>query len=302
MVSRTAAVPTTTTGTTTGAQNNSALTSTTGSSSTNTNSSGSQSTQQTNMTSTGISALDQLIQGLSGTKSDPFALVGGGKQKNSSAAANGKAETAAWKGQIDKLNQLAGDYSKSAAFKDSDTAVQGALSQALEKAMPTITAGIQAAGTSGSSMSALLTQKAAEDAAYNAAQLGVSAAISYGQIQGNALSAAGSLISGGDPAMNALISALGINKGSVSNTNSSTSSNSNSSTQSSQQTATSGSTNTAQNATQTSGLQGGTTTKDTTATASKPVGLSSSGQNYYTPSSYQSSGASAANNSYSQFQ
>jgi len=167
--------------------------------------------------------------------------------------------------------------------------------------MPTITAGIQAAGTSGSSMSALLTQKAAEDAAYNAAQLGLSAAISYGQIQANALSSAGSLITSGDPATNQLLAALGINKGSVSNTQTNSSSSSNSNTNSATNSVSTTDQNQSQNSTQTSGPSPSKNAITDTTPSTTTNNLSSTGQNWYTPSSYQSSGYQAGQTSYSQF-
>lgn len=112
------------------------------------------------------------------------------------------------------INQsLRGDYTKSKAFADAIGAMNSQLAKGIESQMPTITAGIDAAGTSGSAMSALLTQTAAENAARNAAELGLNAAISYGQIQtgfGNILE---QLTANGDPVTNQLLSALEIAKG-----------------------------------------------------------------------------------------
>lgn len=115
--------------------------------------------------------------------------------------------------EISKNQQLRGDYTKSAAFADALGAMQSQLAKGIESQMPTITAGIDAAGTSGSAMSALLTQTAAENAARNAAELGLSAAISYGNIQtgfGNILE---QLTAQGDPVTNQLLGALEIAKG-----------------------------------------------------------------------------------------
>lgn len=119
----------------------------------------------------------------------------------------------------ERLNEIAtnqslrGDYTKSKAFADAIGAMNSQLAKGIESQMPTITAGIDAAGTSGSAMSALLTQTAAENAARNAAELGLNAAISYGQIQtgfGNILE---QLTAEGDPVTNQLLSALNIAKG-----------------------------------------------------------------------------------------
>ena len=122
-----------------------------------------------------------------------------------------------------RLNEIATNqslrsgYTKSAAFADAIGAMNSQLAKGIESQMPTITAGIDAAGTSGSAMSALLTQTAAENAARNAAELGLNAAISYGQIQtgfGNILE---QLTAEGDPVTNQLLSALNIAKGASEN-------------------------------------------------------------------------------------
>lgn len=115
--------------------------------------------------------------------------------------------------EIGTNQALRNDYTKSKAFADAIAAMNSQLAKGIESQMPTITAGIDAAGTSGSAMSALLTQTAAENAARNAAELGLNAAISYGQIQtgfGNILE---QLTAGGDPVTNQLLSALEIAKG-----------------------------------------------------------------------------------------
>lgn len=115
--------------------------------------------------------------------------------------------------EIGTNQALRGDYTKSKAFADALNAMNSQLAKGIESQMPTITAGIDAAGTSGSAMSALLTQTAAENAARNAAELGLNAAISYGQIQtgfGNILE---QLTASGDPVTNQLLGALEIAKG-----------------------------------------------------------------------------------------
>ena len=121
-----------------------------------------------------------------------------------------------------KTNQAARqDYTKSNAFADAQNAMNANLAKALEQAMPTLTAGIDAAGTSGSAMQALLTQQAAENAARNAAELGLNAAISYGQIQAGFSDILERLTAEGDPVTNQLLQALNISKGSMENTKSS---------------------------------------------------------------------------------
>ena len=115
--------------------------------------------------------------------------------------------------EIDKNQSLRGDYTKSAAFADALAAMNSQLAKGIESQMPTITAGIDAAGTSRSAMSALLTQTAAENAARNAAELGLNAAISYGNIQTGFGSILEQLTAQGDPVTNQLLSALEIAKG-----------------------------------------------------------------------------------------
>ena len=90
--------------------------------------------------------------------------------------------------------------------------------------MPTITAGIDSAGTSGSALSALLTQRAAADAAAEGAKLGLSAAIDYGNIAVAAGNTATGLLQSGNPLVNALLESLNVAKGAVSNTKEKTSS------------------------------------------------------------------------------
>lgn len=118
------------------------------------------------------------------------------------------------------------DYSKANAFSDAQAAMASQLAKALEQAMPTLTAGIDAAGTSGSAMQALLTQQAAENAARNAAELGLNAAISYGQLQAGFGDILERLTAQGDPTTNQLMQALGIAKGAYENTKASSSSSS----------------------------------------------------------------------------
>ena len=115
--------------------------------------------------------------------------------------------------EIGTNQEIRKDYTKSAAFADALAAMQSNLAKGIESQLPAITAGIDAAGTSGSAMSALLTQKAAEDSARNAAELGLQAAISYGQIQTGLGGVLEQLTAAGDPVTNQLLAALGVAKG-----------------------------------------------------------------------------------------
>lgn len=251
-----------------------------------------------NMTDQALGALDDLIAG----------LAGGGN-----AAANQLRDQ--WLNELQAAQQLREDYSKANAIKDSDAAMASSMAKALEQAMPTIAAGIDAAGTSGGAMSALLTQKAAEAAANQAAELGLSAAISYGQIAVNAGNTAASLINTGDPTLNALLQALATAKGAVQQgsqtTNKTYSENSSSQSQSNSTTQNSGSTTVTQNS-------GGTSTVTPNAPTAGPMtnlpqkttGAGSNSQQWITPSAYQTGGSTnngsgvvtpGSSTSYSQF-
>lgn len=298
MVSRTQQVPansSVTTNTSTGPSSSTTNTSTSGSQSSSSQG-GSKSTTTynvRNMSKSALAALDQLIAGLNS---------GGG---NSQAAQNAQFLRDQWMEQLQASNQLRSDYSKSAAFTDSEGAANAALAKALEESMPVISAGIDAAGTSGGSMSALLTQQAAEDAARMAASLRLDAAISYGQIAANALNTGAGLVNQGDPVMNALLDALGIAKGSVQQGSTSTdesnwqSSKSSSSSNSTSTTANSGQNQSSTQNTINTPSTGGPAARSPAATPTSTV--SSSQQNWITPSSYRSSNVNKNGNSYSQF-
>lgn len=182
-------------------------------------------------------ALNQLISSLSGGQSQ---FDRNNKNTNQSNADK--------YGQI-RLEEIAanrasrGDYSKANAFADALGAMQSQLAKGIESQMPTITAGIDAAGTSGSAMAALLTQQAAQDAARNAAELGLTAAVNYGQLQTGFGDIIERLSAQGDPGTNQLLDALGIAKGASENTTKTGSSSSRSSS-TSNETAASTSTNT----------------------------------------------------------
>lgn len=232
---------------------------TTGSSNTSSNTSSSSSGTQTvkadYLDSGSRAALNSLISGLTnagGGKSNGLgALTGGSGAKG--GGTNAIAEALKKQDQL-RLQEIAtnqgirGDYSKANAFADAQGASAAALSDAIQQAMPTITAGIDAAGTSGSALSALLTQQAAEEGAKDAAALSLNAAISYGQIQANLSSAITGLLGQGSSAANALLEALGIAKGA--SVNSTTTNQQNSSSTTNQSTDSTSTTNTNQTSTQ----------------------------------------------------
>ena len=140
-----------------------------------------------------------------------------------------------------KVQQV--EFSKDAAFRDADNAMALQLQRAMETALPSVLLAGESAGTSGDALSALLTQDLATRAAGESAQLGLGAAVDYGNISANLSQTLAGLANREDPAVQALIAALGVDKGSkqtgTSKTRSSNSSSSSSSTKSTQDTASS---------------------------------------------------------------
>lgn len=210
---------------------------TTGSSRTTTNANESLSKISDYLDPTARAALNSLIKGLSGVEGGNRFNIWGNRGSGSNATATKANELDRIRLEEISTNQgIRADYSKANAFADAQGAMNATLSQALRQSMPTITAGIDAAGTSGGALSALLTQQMAEDAAGQAAQLGLQAAINYGQIQTGQSNVIESLLGQGSEATNALLEALGIAKGAYENTKSNSSSSQTSNTTSSQTT------------------------------------------------------------------
>lgn len=145
-----------------------------------------------NMDAASLQALQQLIASL-------------GAQQKSSQATNQQAISTAQKGVE--------GYSKDAAFADSQAAMNAQLTAALNQLLPNIVRAAEGAGTSQSSMRALLTQDAATRAADQAAQLGIKTAVDYGQLQQGLLNSIAGLSQTGDAATNALLQALQVAKG-----------------------------------------------------------------------------------------
>lgn len=104
-------------------------------------------------------------------------------------------------------------YTKEAAFADSQAAMQAQIAKALESTMPQLVRASEGAGTSQSSMLALLQQQAASDAANQAATLGIKTAVDYGQIATGLLNAATQSAGTADPITAALLQALSTAKG-----------------------------------------------------------------------------------------
>lgn len=112
-----------------------------------------------------MAALQNLIQ----------TLVGGG-------TAQQQAQQQARQEEIARARAGIADYSKEQAFADASGAAQASNRQAMEQAMANLARAVAGAGTSGSSMQALLAQQAARDAAELQAKMQLEAATQYGGI------------------------------------------------------------------------------------------------------------------------
>jgi hypothetical protein len=152
------------------------------------------------MSPANLAALNTLIQ----------QLLGGG-------TANQKQDRAVKTNEIGTLQQQRAGYSKDAAFSDAKGLMAQQMRLTLEKLLPGINSASLGAGASQSSMRALLTQRAAENAAENASAAGLGAAVNYGQVSNGISSVLANLIAQQDPATAALINALSVAKGAVSN-------------------------------------------------------------------------------------
>ena len=149
-----------------------------------------------NMDASSLAALQQLIASLSA-------------QQPASSAAQGQAAATATKGAV--------GYTKEAAFADAQGAMQAQLAESLRQLMPSIVRASEGAGTSQSSMRALLTQDAASRAAEGSAKLGLQAATDYGQIANQFLASLSNMNQVGDSATRNLLAALQVAKGAVDN-------------------------------------------------------------------------------------
>ncbi len=164
-----------------------------------------QSTSGTTMDPRSLAALATLIQQLAGG--------GTSAMRQDRAARNG--EIASVQGQRE-------GYTKDAAFTDSQGAMNQNVRLALEKMLPDLVRASEGAGTSQNSMRALLMQKGANQAAESASALGLNAAAAYGGVSNQMSSILQNLTAQQDPATTALLQALQIARGAVTNSTTST--------------------------------------------------------------------------------
>lgn len=108
------------------------------------------------------------------------------------------------------LQTLAQDYTNDAAFSDAADLMALNLQNAMEKQMPAIAKAVQGAGTSSSSMQALMSNKIAQDAALASGALGAEQAKAYGNIQASMQGTLENYTRGGDETAQNIIRALGL--------------------------------------------------------------------------------------------
>lgn len=156
----------------------------------------------TNMDPASLAALKLLIQ----------QLIGGGTQDLAQQKAQRQQEIQALQGQRS-------GFTKEAALADAQGAMGAMLRRALESALPTLVRSAEGAGTSANSMRALMTNDLATRAAEQAAALGLQNIGTYGGLTANLSSVLERLINAQDPVSAALLQALNISKGAVTNTN-----------------------------------------------------------------------------------
>lgn len=153
---------------------------------------------KTNMTPTALAALEATIK----------QLMQGGSESDKKRREDIQREIATNRAQQ-------ADYSKEAAWADSEAAAAASIRQGIEESMPLLIAGIDSAGTSGSAMAALLAERNAQSIADVAAQQRLNAAVQYGQVKNQASGIIRDLLAIEDPTSANLISALNIAKGAV---------------------------------------------------------------------------------------
>lgn len=182
----------------------------TGTSNTSSTTTGTSNTASTNMDPKSLAALQTLIA----------QLMGGGTQQQAN-------DQAARKSEINKVGAQRAEYSKEAAFADAQGLIAQTMQQALQTLVPSISRAAEGAGTSQSSIRALLLQDAAQKAAQSASVAGLGAAQGYGQIATSLSGVLEALTRPDNSVSNALLNALGIAKGAVTNSTTSGSSTTN---------------------------------------------------------------------------
>jgi hypothetical protein len=155
-----------------------------------------QTTNTQNMSGSSLAALNLLIQ----------QLLGGGTQEMAQQKAERQAE-------INNVQATRAGYTKDAAFNDAQGLIAQTLQQTLQQLIPGINRAAEGAGTSQSSMRALLTQQAQMQAANAASAQGLNAAVQYGNINTGLSGVLQNLTQPDNSVTQALLSALNTAKG-----------------------------------------------------------------------------------------
>lgn len=156
------------------------------------------STQVSNMPASALATLEALIAQLAG---------GGTEEQRAAQQARNQ--------EIATANAQRSSYSKEAAFADAEGAMASQLANALRQLLPGIVRSAEGAGTSRSSLQALLIQQAAADSAAKAAELGLQSSAQYGSIASNLTATLEALTRVDSPVTQSLIQALQVAKGAV---------------------------------------------------------------------------------------
>ena len=149
-------------------------------------------------------------------------------QLMSGGTANQKGEMQKRDAMTQFVTNLLGLVSPQQANADAQGLMSLNLQQSMEKQMPALQKAIEGAGTSASSMQALLANRIAQDAALNASALGGEQQKAYAQSRAQLASLLEAFTRPQNTVENTLIQALGVLKGAVTNTNSTRFSNQNS--------------------------------------------------------------------------
>lgn len=118
-----------------------------------------------------------------------------------------QADKATKNAEISAAQNNRSGYSKEAAFGDAQGLMAQTMRQALEKLMPSINSASLGAGSSASSMRALLVQKAAENAGQAASAQGLETAVRYGGVSNQFTDAISRLLNIQDPSVSLAIQA-----------------------------------------------------------------------------------------------
>lgn len=159
---------------------------------------------------------DEVLRGSPETNAALSALLA---QLQGAGTEEQQRERAAREAEAQRTRDLQSQYTKEAAFADSQGAMEAQLREALQAMQATLTRASEGAGTSQSSMRALLAQQGAQQSADSAAKLGLDAAVSYGQLSSGLASILEAMTRPTNTQTNSLLQALQLGQNSTQRTN-----------------------------------------------------------------------------------